>query len=57
MPRAPVALYALPFVPAVLGLCLGVWRFREHDPLTGLAAVLGGVLAMVIVVMRLPGAR
>lgn len=53
MPR--VLVHALPFLPPLAGLWIGAGRFREHDPLTGTAVVLGGLLLMVVVVLRMPG--
>ena len=52
MPRGPVV-HALPFVPFLVGFTLSAWRFRAHDPLGGLAFGLGGVILMVVVVLRL----
>ena len=47
---------SLPFVPALAGLALSVGRFRVHEPVLGIACVLAGLLLMVVVVFRLPGA-
>ncbi len=54
MPRAPLVVHALPFLPPLAGLWIGAWRFREHDPVSGLAVVLGGVLGMLFAVLLLP---
>ena len=43
----------LPFVPVLAGLVLSAWRFRAADPLGGLAFGLGGMLLMVVAVIRM----
>jgi hypothetical protein len=39
---------AFPYASIVVGMALGVWRFREDDPLGGLVATYGGVLLMIV---------
>jgi hypothetical protein len=56
MPRGAPFFAVLPFVPFVAGFALSAWRFRAHDAVGGLAFGLGGVLLMVVVVLRMPGA-
>ena len=55
MPRS-LFLQSLPFVPALAGLALSTLRFRVHDAVGGIAACIGGLLLMVVVIFRLPGA-
>ena len=50
-------LQSLPFVPALAGLALSTTRFRVHDAVGGIAACIGGLFLMVVVVFRLPGAN
>lgn len=54
MLRRSLAVHALPFLPAVLGLAVSVERFRAGHPLAGGAAACAGLLVMVFVVFLLP---
>lgn len=54
MPRTPLVVSALPFLPVLAGLVLCTWRFRAHDPIGGLAFGITGLLGMVVVIFRLP---
>jgi hypothetical protein len=45
----------IPFLPVAAGLAVGVWRFRIGDALGGLAATLGGVLGMLVLVLWIQG--
>ena len=43
-----------PFAAALAGLVLCVLRFRAADPVGALAFGLGGMLAMILLAIRLP---
>lgn len=43
----------LSLLPFLAGLVLSVWRFRVHDPLGGLGCALGGILGMLVVILRM----
>jgi hypothetical protein len=47
----------VPFLVLLAGLALSVWRFRDGDPVGGLACSLAGVVLMMGIAMRLPEAR
>jgi len=55
MPRGPVVASSVPFLVAFVGLALCTWRFRAQDAVGGLAFGLGGMLAMLLLAMRLGG--
>jgi hypothetical protein len=51
LPRGILVDSLLPLLPLAAGTALSAWRFRADEPFAGVALALGGVLAMVLVVL------
>lgn len=55
MPRGTPVDSLLPLSVLAAGTALSSWRFRADAPVTGLAFALGGVIAMVLLVLARDG--